>query len=151
MRVVFDTNIWLSALFWEGEAAQLIELAEDKKFRLDIIITKEILFEINKVINKEAKFQRFLDNRNENLKALFAKILNLTTLVESSKTLNIVKADPSDNKILEAAVASGADFILSRDKHLTDLKEFEGIKIINTTEFLRIWHDTSWSQKLRKS
>ena len=42
----------------------------------------------------------------------------------------IVKEDPDDNKIIECAVACGADFILTYDKHLLRLKEFRGIKII---------------------
>ena len=61
MRAVIDANIWLSAIFWKGEANKIIELAINKKF--EIIITSDILTEITEVLNKETKFQKFIENR----------------------------------------------------------------------------------------
>lgn len=150
MIIVLDTNVWLSALFWEGMSAQIIEIAEDKKFNLDIFASKEILFEINKVINREAKFQKFLGGKKENMELLFAKILDLAELVEPTEKLDVVKADPDDNKILEAALASNADYAISHDRHLTGLKEFEGVKIITPPEFLVIWKGLLPNERLRK-
>jgi predicted nucleic acid-binding protein len=49
----------------------------------------------------------------------------------------VVKADPSDNKFLECAVAAGADVIVSGDKHLLRLKQHAGIPIIRVADFLR--------------
>ena len=53
-------------------------------------------------------------------------------------TLGVVKDDPSDNTILACAVESEADFIILGDRHLTDLKEFKGITIVNPATFLSI-------------
>lgn len=54
--------------------------------------------------------------------------------------LNIVKADPKDNKIIECAVVGKADYVVSGDKHLLDIKEYDKIKIISPKEFLEIEH-----------
>ncbi len=58
-------------------------------------------------------------------------------IVEPQRKISIIKDDP-DNRILEAAVEGKADFIVSNDRHLLDLKEFEGIKII-TRESMAEW------------
>ena len=50
--------------------------------------------------------------------------------------IRVVEADPSDNKFLEAAVTGQADYIVSGDKHLRDLKEFRGIAILTPSAFL---------------
>ncbi len=59
IRVVLDTNVWLSGLFWEGEAAKIIELSEKKK--IIPLVNEEILQEIVNVLNREIKFQKFLE------------------------------------------------------------------------------------------
>ena len=58
MRAVLDTNVWLSAIFWEGEAYKLIRVIQRKK--IEIVVTKKILLEIIDVLKKEAKFQKFI-------------------------------------------------------------------------------------------
>lgn len=50
--------------------------------------------------------------------------------------LDVLKTDPDDNKILEAAIEGQANFIISNDKHLTDLRMYGGIKIVTPEEFL---------------
>jgi len=49
----------------------------------------------------------------------------------------VVEDDPSDNKILECALEAEADYIVSGDRHLLDLREYRGIKILSSGEFLR--------------
>ena len=57
-------------------------------------------------------------------------------IVYPKKKLNVVKKDPKDNKILECALEAQASFIISGDKHLLEIKEYKGIKIISPKEFL---------------
>jgi len=54
------------------------------------------------------------------------------------RKVNVVKQDPDDNKFIEAALEGEADYIVTQDRHLLKLKEFEGIKIVTPEEFLRI-------------
>lgn len=135
MKVVFDTNIWLSGIFWDGEANKLIELAENKNF--DIITTKDIINEIIDVLNREAKFQKFIEDRKQKIEDLIRTILSMSNLINTKTKLEIIKEHPSDNIILEAAFDSGADYIISYDKHILNLIEFRGIKILTPGEFLK--------------
>lgn len=136
MRIILDTNIWLSAIFWSGEANKLINIIKVKK--LELIITKKILSEIIDVLNKESKFQKFIRDRNLVIKDLIRTILYTSKLIISNSELNIIKEHSSDNKILESAVDGKVDYLISYDNHLLKLKEYKNIKIITPQEFLGI-------------
>ncbi len=136
MKVVLDTNIWLSAIFWDGEANNILEKAEKEKFR--VIITQDILSEIVKVINRESKFQRLMDNLNQDIEDLIRTILSISTLIETKSKFNLVKEDPKDNMILEAAFDGDVDYIISYDKHLLNMIEFREKKILGPKEFLKL-------------
>ena len=136
LKVVLDTNIWLSGIFWRGNPYKIIKLAEQKK--IEIFITNAILEELVDVLNKEIKFQKHMKNLGYDIEQLIGSILNITKLTSPKERLNIIKQDPDDNRILECAVSSNADYIISGDKHLLSLKEFEGIEIIKAKNFLDI-------------
>ncbi len=59
-------------------------------------------------------------------------------LVEPSTRIKIVKDDPEDDKFVETALEGDADFIVTQDKHLLKLKDYQGIKVITPEEFLKI-------------
>jgi len=63
-------------------------------------------------------------------------IIKNSIIVEPSIRLNIIKDDPDDNKFLEAGISGNADLIISQDKHLLKLKEYQKIKIISPEEAL---------------
>jgi uncharacterized protein len=65
-----------------------------------------------------------------------ALLLNKAEFVSPSDTVSIIIADPTDNKFLEAALSGKADFIVSGDHHLLELKEFRNIPIITGQEFI---------------
>ena len=134
MKLVFDTNIWLSALFWEGDASRLIDLASAGKFK--ILISNDILLEIDKVLIREDKFQKFLVERDKSKEDFFKAVLALSIIVDVKTKLDVIKEDPSDNMILELGFDGQADYIISYNKHLLKLKEFERIKILTPEEFL---------------
>src|SRR3989344_2561561 len=67
MKLVLDTNVWLSGIFWEGEASKIIEKAEKKN--IQILISENILSEIVDVLNKESKFQKYILNLKLSLEA----------------------------------------------------------------------------------
>ena len=136
MRIVLDTNVWLSATFWEGEAYKLIKTIE--KRNIGIVVTKKILLEIAEVLNKEAKFQKFIKNRKIAIGDLLRTITSMGKLVDSKTKLSIVKEHISDNRILESAVDGKAEYIVSYDNHLLKLKEYKHIKILNPAQFVRM-------------
>jgi len=134
-RIVLDTNIWLSALFWEGSSRRIIDIAE--KGNIEILVSREIIIEIVEVLQREAKFQKFLDARKEKIQNLARSILKLSKLVKTNSKIEAVKEDKDDNKFLECAVDGNADFILSYDNHLLNIRKFNDIQIIKPEEFLR--------------
>lgn len=135
MKIVLDTNVWLSGIFWEGEASKILEKAEKKE--IQIIISEDILSEIITVLNRESKFQKYISNLRLSIEDLLRTILTISTLVETKSRLEIIKADPKDNIILEVALDGKAEYILSYDNHLLNMIEFRNIKIISPGDFLK--------------
>ncbi len=135
MKIVLDTNVWLSALFWNGEANKIVELAEKKK--VSIVITEKMINEITDVLEREPKFQNSMENKNLKIEELIRTILYMCEFVDSKIEINIVKEDPDDNRIIEAALDGKAKYVISYDNHLLKLKEFRKIKIIHPTDFLK--------------
>lgn len=136
MKIVLDTNVWLSGIFWEGEASKIIEKAEKKE--VQIIISEDILSEIIKVLNRESKFQKYILNLKLNIEDLLRTILSISTLIETKVRLEVIKVDPKDNMVLETAIGGKVEYIISYDNHLLNMIEFRGIKIITPGEFLKI-------------
>ena len=65
------------------------------------------------------------------------KIASLSTIVEPHQQFTVVTDDPDDDRVLECAVEGKVDFVISNDKHLLKLKEFQGIGIVTPEEFLK--------------
>jgi len=135
MKIVLDTNVWLSGIFWDGEASKILEKSENKD--LQIIISEEILSEIITVLNRESKFQKYISNLKLSMEDLLRTILSISTLIETKTKLDIIKADPKDNIILEAAIEGKVEYIISYDNHLLNMIEFRNIKIISPGDFLK--------------
>ena len=136
MEVVLDTNVWLSGIFWDGEASKIIEKAEKKI--IQILISEEILSEIVNVLNRESKFQKYILNLRLSIEDILRTILSISDLIETKSKLDVIKADPKDNIILEAALDGKVEYIISYDNHLLNMIEFRNIKIISPGEFLKI-------------
>jgi len=58
--------------------------------------------------------------------------------VNPSETINVVLEDPEDNRILECAVEAKANYIISGDSHLLNLRKYLSVQVLNTAEFLDI-------------
>ncbi len=130
MRVVLDTNVFVSGIFWEGNfCSKIINKWKNKDFEL--VSSIEILEEFVKTL-KNFKIQ-MPGNMIEEWRRL---IIKNSIIVEPTIKLSIIKNDPNDNKFLEAGISGKADFIISQDKHLLKLKAYDMIKIISPEKFL---------------
>lgn len=128
-RVVFDTNIYISALhFKSGNPRKILEMADETVFKL--LISKQIISEIRGVLSTKFGYEISQLDTLENL------LLSIAELVEPIKRLFVVKNDPDDNKIVECADSGNADFIVSGDSDLLQLKKFKTIKIVSAAEFI---------------
>ncbi len=65
--------------------------------------------------------------------------------VESPDQLEVIDEDPQDNKILESAVAAGADYLVTSDRHLLKLEKYKGVRMVTPRQFWNIYEDESES------
>lgn len=131
MKVVLDTNILISAIVFGGKPRDIFKRILSGKLRF--AVSKEILNEVEGVLSGK-KFRYPLQAVHEIRNA----IEELGENVVPDKRIDRIIKDPDDNRILECALAANADFIISGDNHLLELKVFKGIQIINPADFLEI-------------
>ena len=129
MKIAVDTNFLVSATQWDYSVSHKL-LNKLIRNNAEIFTTNEILDEFAEVLERD-----FLYNHEE-IKNILEKVLQFLTLTVPSQKIDVVKDDVDDNKILECAVESGAEYIISYDNHLLKLGEYQGIKIIRPEEFL---------------
>ena len=130
MKIAVDTNFLISATQWNYSVSHKL-LQKLIRNNAEIFTTKEILEEFAEVLKRD-----FLYAKKE-AQNLLEKVLQFLTLVNPKNKIDIVKEDADDNKIIECAVESKSEYILSYDKHLLKLKEFQGIKIVRPEEIFR--------------
>ncbi len=127
-RVVFDTNVLISAFIFGGNPERLFDLARFGELRL--IVSPDILMEFAYVMKE--KFAWAEDDIAEAIKAIGYS----SELVRTTQKLKLV-IDDADNRILECALEGNADFIVSGDHHLLDVGRFQDVRIVRPKAFLR--------------
>ena len=137
MRITVDTNVLISATFWNGDSSRIMEKVERNE--IELVLSKEIIKEFSEVLNYK-EIQDKIRNKNLEMKRTVAKVVTLSLIVEPTEKLKVVKDDPDDDKFIECAKAGNANFIISNDNHLLKLKEFEGIRIVSPSDFLKEGH-----------
>jgi putative PIN family toxin of toxin-antitoxin system len=127
MRVVFDTNIFISGLKFGGKPAVALQMAAKGVFTL--VVSEDILLEIKDVLLR--KF-RWSENK------VVSTLTGISVMVEIVKPDIVLSdcEDPDDNRILEAAITGGAVYIVSGDRHLLQMKMFRGVEIVNVNDFI---------------
>jgi len=129
LRVVVDTNVYISAIFWGGKPRHVIDLGRDGT--IQIFTSEDIEQEIlDKLMTK---FGLNLDDAGR----VMADFSTFTKPIRVSRRIHVVKDDPDDDKFIECAVECGAKFIVSDDKHLLKMKKYKGIDIVNAATFLK--------------
>lgn len=133
MKITLDTNVLVSATFWDGEAYKIIQLIEQKK--VSCYLSEPILIEYKRVIHSDEIVEKTEKNHLA-IKSALIKIVEMSVIVDPQRPINAVSEDSDDNKILECGVEAQVDAIVTYDNHLLKLKMFEGIEIMHPKEFL---------------
>jgi putative PIN family toxin of toxin-antitoxin system len=131
VTVVADTNVIVSALFWEGNESKIVHLVEEGKIKL--LASVALLDELKKVL----MYERFGLNEKEiddNVKY----ILTISEIISPKRRLRVISEDPADDRVLECALAGKVAYIVSGDKHLLQLKKFGSAKIVRAKELLSV-------------
>lgn len=131
MNIVLDTNILISSTLWDNSVAQrlLFKLINQDTF---IYSSIEILKEYQNVLNRDFGYS------NEEIMKIIERMLLFIKLVTPKERIQLVKDDAEDNKVIECAIESSSSYIITYDKHLLSIKEYEGIKIIRPEEAMSI-------------
>jgi len=129
IRVVVDTNVFVSS-FFGGNPRKIVDLW--KTGEVTLCLSKPIIEEYVEVLRRLGlQDERELDE----LLGLFAHGFHVLFSVKTPD-LHLVEEDPDDDKFIECAVALKADFVISGDKNLIAIKDYMGIKIVTSREFL---------------
>lgn len=130
-KIVIDTNNLIAAIGWEGKSRELLRKVIAQEFEL-FISTKQI-DELKRVM----EYPKFKFTAQQKLE--FLEIITNAAIVIDTKIIIDVCEDKDDNMIIECAVGANADYIISGDAHLRNLKTYRNIKITSVNEFLIIF------------
>lgn len=130
MKVVFDTNVLVSALVFPGGRGEqaLQRILEERD---ELVLSKAILDELLGVLAR--KFARDA----EELARAALLLGELATLVKPGRRLKVLRDDP-DNRVLECAAAGAAALIVTGDRELLDLKEYGGVWIVSLRDYVEL-------------
>lgn len=136
MRIVLDTNIYVSNLISDkGNPAKIVRWWLEGEF--DVLVSQPIIDETLRVTGYERiqkKYVRVRENRLE-----FAVLISEQAVwIEPKEKLDVVVSDESDNRYIECAVAGNAQYIITGDDHLLDLREYEDIRIVTPAAFVAL-------------
>jgi uncharacterized protein len=133
MRVVIDTNVWLSALLWGGQPSLIIQLIEQKQ--IQAISSENILTELTDILQKP-KLQKRLIQLKITADEIVIIAKRLMTLVVIEEIIIPELRDPKDQMVLATAISGDAQIVISGDKDLLVLHPYGNISILLPQEFL---------------
>lgn len=129
MKVVLDTNVFISGVFFSGPPSKILKGWRDGRFIL--VLSPEILEEYRRVAEALSKKYPPVD-----LTELLELIVVEADMIQAGPLKEPVSADPDDDMFIACALASGAKLIVSGDKHLLDVDGYGGIEVLNPKAFV---------------
>ena len=126
--IVVDTNVWISGLIFGGKPGKIIELFAEK--RLVVVSSEQLLSELRRKITE--RFPLFLPQ----LELLEASIRKDAEIVRLGGRTIRVSRDPKDDMFIETAVQGRCEYIVSGDKDLLVLRNYDTVEIIKPADFL---------------
>ncbi len=129
MKVVLDTNVFVSGVFFSGPPYQILRAWRDQK--IELIVSPDILAEYQRVGEILAEERPAI-----NLKPILEYVIQNASVYAAAALPNPVCEDPDDDKFLACALASGAVVVVSGDKHLLKVSGHQGIEVLKPREFV---------------
>ena len=128
-RIVVDTNVLISAVFFKGKPDVILE--SWRTGSLEIVLSKEILHEYSEVLKRLS--EKYPTIETSGILSVFATGCRI---LEPESIGKQICDDPDDDKFLAAAIGGEAETIISGDKHLLDVNGYSGIEILRPAEFI---------------
>ncbi|MCY3969292.1 MAG: putative toxin-antitoxin system toxin component, PIN family [Acidobacteria bacterium] len=129
MKVVLDTNVFVSGVFFGGPPGRVLEAWRDG--RAEVVLSQEIIEEYVRVGEELAGRFPGVD-----LGPALELLAVSTTLVDSTQLPEPVSRDPDDDKFLACALAAGADCVISGDRDLLEVSPYEGVVVMSPRDFV---------------
>jgi uncharacterized protein len=137
MRVTLDTNVLVSAFISKrGHSADVLDLIVTFD-EITLILSNEILEEFMDVMSRKEVAVRF-DYSKTDITKFEASIRDVAEIVAVKSSFKAVREDPDDDAVVNTAIDGRADYIVSGDRHLRELKRFQGVRIVSPRAFLTI-------------
>ena len=130
IRAVLDTNIFISALIFGGLPSRLVELGMERKFQM--LTSPTLLDELDEKLRNKFKTTPAQADK------IRSELESACEVLSTSDHLRVIQDDPDDDRVLECAIVGRANYLVSGDRHLLKLSQFEGIAILNVREFMDI-------------
>jgi putative PIN family toxin of toxin-antitoxin system len=128
VKIVLDTNVFISGVFFSGSPYQILRAWRNQEFQ--IVISLEILDEYYRV--GEELSDQFPE---ADLNPILELITTKAELIEAALLDEPVCDDPDDDKFFACAIAGGANLIISGDKHLLKMSGYQGVEVIRPRQF----------------
>lgn len=136
MKVVLDTNVIISGTILDhGPSYKTLEAWRRNRFLL--IISDQLIAEVRKKLEEPRIKETYHLNRRDIQRVLTA-LRKHGRLAPGKLELHVVEEDPDDDRVIIAAVEGGADFIISGDRHLRNLGEYRGIRVLSPAQFAEL-------------
>jgi|SRR5215213_1297114 len=133
MRVVADTNIVVSGVMWRGNPRKILDAARARKVTL--FTTATLLAELEDVLERE-KFVGRLTAAGVTPRDLVLGYASLASVIEPVEIEPIILDDPDDDAVIACAVAARCEVIVSGDRHLLDLRQYQDSRILTARELV---------------
>ena len=122
LRIVFDSNVYISALLFKGIPGKILDMA--LKNKIILITSTEIIAETVRILREKFKWPE------HNIDKFVRRLSDISENIRPGIKFNVIKEKESDNRILECAVSGDASLIVSGDRHLLKLKKYKNIPIV---------------------
>ncbi|MCC6740621.1 MAG: putative toxin-antitoxin system toxin component, PIN family [Planctomycetia bacterium] len=137
IRAVIDANVLASAFIRpKGPSGQILRRFLERG-EFELVLSRPILDELGRVLFYP-RLRKELAVSDDEIRARVANLGVLAVLAEGEVGGRIVEADPDDDKYVAAALHGQAPFLVSGDRHLLDLKDARGVRILKPREFLEV-------------
>ncbi len=135
LHVVLDSVVAVSAFLTEGLTADLVSQCQEN---INLYTATEILQEIRYVLLEKPHIRNRYTYSSEKVETFINYLKDISIIVAQLPEIRVIERDPKDDMIIACAVAASADYIISRDRDLLDLGNYQQIQIVTPEHFMRI-------------
>ena len=134
MRLVLDTNVVASAMLWGGTPKLLLQARRER--RVELYTSTPLLAELTDILGR-SKFAKKIMASLLTVDQLVDHYVELVQVVRPTPTPRIV-SDPDDDVVIGTALAAKADLLVTGDRPLLSVSEYQGVRIVSVTETLEL-------------